>query len=104
PSAFSVFLRLHYATNVTKGAVACPIFAARCPCSLSILQSEQPESRAQVPVNLPNLQHMIRRRTKMISIRVSPDEYVKLRDACTAEGVASVSELARVAMDSILKR
>jgi hypothetical protein len=40
----------------------------------------------------------------MISIRVSPDEYSKLRAACTAEGVASVSELARVAMDAVLKR
>ena len=46
---------------------------------------------------------MIRRKTKMISFRISPDEYHKLRDACMSQGVSSVSELARAAVDTILK-
>ena len=40
----------------------------------------------------------------MISFRVSAEEYHKLRAACTAEGVASVSELARSAIHSIIQR
>ena len=46
---------------------------------------------------------MLRRKSKMISFRVSPDEYVRLRDACTAQGIESVSALARVAMENVIR-
>lgn len=45
---------------------------------------------------------MMTRKTKMVSFRVSPYEYDKLRNACMAQGVASVSELVRAAMDRVI--
>jgi len=41
---------------------------------------------------------LMRRRDKMISIRLSDDEFVKVREACRATGARSISDLARDAM------
>jgi len=45
---------------------------------------------------------MSSRKTKMISIRVSADEYRRLLDACQANNVPSVSDLARFAMRQVM--
>ncbi|HUQ94781.1 MAG TPA: hypothetical protein VM120_24080 [Bryobacteraceae bacterium] len=44
---------------------------------------------------------MIKRRSKMVSFRVSPDEYHRLREACLALGIGSVSEMARAGVQHI---
>lgn len=41
---------------------------------------------------------LMRRRDKMISIRLSDDEFVRVREACRVTGARSVSDLARDAM------
>ena len=41
-------------------------------------------------------------KTKMISFRLSTEEYDRLRAACRTAGVTNVSELARAAMHQIL--
>jgi hypothetical protein len=41
---------------------------------------------------------LLRRRDKMISIRLSDDEFIKVREACRATGARSISDLARDAM------
>ncbi len=38
----------------------------------------------------------------MVSFRLSPEEYRQLRDACATQGVRSVSELARAAMQGLI--
>ncbi|MGD0296109.1 MAG: hypothetical protein ABSE86_03280 [Bryobacteraceae bacterium] len=38
------------------------------------------------------------RKSKMISFRLSPEEYQTLKDTCELEGVRSISDLARTAM------
>lgn len=43
------------------------------------------------------------RKSKMVSIRLSPEEYRAFRDACVPHGVSSISELARTAMQNLLK-
>lgn len=43
------------------------------------------------------------RRTKLVSFRVSPDEYSHLRQACSARGMRSVSEFARIAMQTLVR-
>lgn len=45
---------------------------------------------------------MIDRKSKMVSFRLSPEEYRQLRDACSSHGVRSISELARTAMQSLV--
>lgn len=45
---------------------------------------------------------MSSRKTKMISIRVSADEYRRLVDACQANNLPSVSDLARFAMRQVM--
>jgi plasmid stability protein len=45
---------------------------------------------------------MIKRRTKMVSIRLLDDEYRKLKELCEAKGARSVSDLARDAMFRML--
>jgi hypothetical protein len=45
---------------------------------------------------------MIDRRTKMISFRMSWDEYRALQNACTTVGVRNLSELARGAMQQLI--
>jgi hypothetical protein len=45
---------------------------------------------------------MTERKSKMVSFRLSPEEYRQLRDACSAHGVRSVSELARSAMQGLI--
>jgi hypothetical protein len=42
------------------------------------------------------------RKSKMVSFRVYPDEYAKLCEACETRGVESVSELARVALQTLI--
>lgn len=46
---------------------------------------------------------MTQRKTKMISFRLSPEEYDRLSEACEVQGVGSISELARVALHRILE-
>jgi hypothetical protein len=41
---------------------------------------------------------LLRRRDKMISIRLSDDEFSKVREACRVTGARSISDLARDAM------
>lgn len=41
-------------------------------------------------------------KSKMVSFRLSVDEYVRLREACLAAGIQNVSELARAAMHRII--
>ena len=41
-------------------------------------------------------------KSKMVSFRIPADEYLRLREACLATGVQSVSELARVAMNRVI--
>lgn len=42
------------------------------------------------------------RRSKMVSFRISPEEYDHLVAACSTQGVRSVSELARSAMQNLI--
>jgi hypothetical protein len=46
----------------------------------------------------------IRRRSRMISVRLSEEEYAELRHLCLLTGARSVSDLTRDAMRSVLKR
>ena len=41
---------------------------------------------------------VFKRRTKLVSFRVSDEEYEKLQGACVAEGARSISEFARSAL------
>jgi hypothetical protein len=41
-------------------------------------------------------------KSKMVSFRLSADEYLNLRQACEAAGVPSISFLARAAMQHLL--
>jgi hypothetical protein len=45
---------------------------------------------------------MIDRRSKMVSFRLSGDEYQTYREACATVGVRSLSELARAAMQHLI--
>lgn len=40
------------------------------------------------------------RKSKMVSFRLSPADYVRFREVCSSRGVASISDLARIAMES----
>jgi hypothetical protein len=40
------------------------------------------------------------RKSKMVSFRLSPSDYLRFREVCAARGVHSISDLARIAMDS----
>ena len=46
--------------------------------------------------------NMIDRKSRMVSFRLSPEEYRQLRDACVTHGVRSLSELARNAMQGLI--
>lgn len=46
---------------------------------------------------------MINSKSKMVSFRLSPDEYQLYRRACEPHGVASLSELARTAMHRLVR-
>jgi hypothetical protein len=41
------------------------------------------------------------KRSKMVSFRLSPEEYTRFREVCAKKGVRSISDLARVAMTII---
>lgn len=45
---------------------------------------------------------LIKRRTKMVSIRLLDDEYRQLKELCESKGARSVSDLAREAMFRML--
>jgi hypothetical protein len=47
---------------------------------------------------------LIKRRTKMVSIRLLDDEYHQLKQLCVTNGARSVSDLAREAMFRMLNR
>lgn len=47
---------------------------------------------------------MIKRRSRMISVRLSEEEYTALKNLCSLTGARSVSDLTRDAMRSVLKR
>jgi hypothetical protein len=40
------------------------------------------------------------RKSKMVSFRLSPAEYLRFREICAARGVDSLSDLARIAMEN----
>jgi hypothetical protein len=42
------------------------------------------------------------RKSKMISFRLSPEDYQTLRDTCEQQGVRSISDLARTAMQMLI--
>src|SRR5580704_12369903 len=44
------------------------------------------------------------KRSKMVSFRLSPEEYTRFREVCTQKGVRSISDLARVAMTIIASK
>jgi hypothetical protein len=46
---------------------------------------------------------MVGRRSKMVSFRVSPEEYRSLCQACSTQGLRSVSELARTAVQTVIR-
>ena len=41
---------------------------------------------------------ILKRRTKLVSFRLSAEEYEKLQGACAAEGARSISDFARAAL------
>ena len=41
------------------------------------------------------------KRSKMVSFRLSPEEYTRFREVCALKGIRSISDLARVAMTVI---
>ncbi|QOY86262.1 hypothetical protein [Paludibaculum fermentans] len=45
---------------------------------------------------------LTRKRTKMVCIRLSDDEFRKLHEACATIGARSISDLARDAMNSVV--
>ncbi len=47
---------------------------------------------------------MIKRRSRMISVRLSEEEYTAFKNLCSLTGARSVSDLTRDAMRSVLKR
>ena len=46
---------------------------------------------------------VLNRKTKMITFRVSPEDYEKLRIYCLTQGQRSVSDLARLAVTTVLE-
>lgn len=46
--------------------------------------------------------NMTQRKSKMVSFRLSPEEYRKLNDACELQGLGSISELARAALQRLM--
>jgi hypothetical protein len=50
-----------------------------------------------------HLTQMLNRRNKMVSFRLSPDEYRTWCQACSEQGMRSVSELARTAVQALVK-
>ncbi len=51
---------------------------------------------------LGSVSPMRERKSKVFSLRISPEEYRQLREACAARGVRSIGELARSAMHQML--
>ena len=42
------------------------------------------------------------RKSKMISFRLSPEDYQTLKDTCEQQGIRSISDLARTAMQKLI--
>ena len=51
----------------------------------------------------PQTPRVLNRKTKMVSFRVSSEDYEKLRIFCISKGQRSVSDLARLAVNTILE-
>ena len=47
---------------------------------------------------------MLESRNKMISFRLSEEEYDRFRDLCFSQGIRSVSEMARTAINMLLQQ
>jgi hypothetical protein len=47
---------------------------------------------------------ILKRRSRMISFRLSEDEYASLRSVCESEGARSVSDLARDAVHRLISK
>ena len=45
---------------------------------------------------------VMKRKTRMLSIRLSEDEYERLKELCVAEGARSISDLTRSAVQRML--
>lgn len=45
---------------------------------------------------------VMKRKTRMLSIRLSEDEYERLKELCVAEGARSISDLTRSAVQRLL--
>jgi Arc/MetJ-type ribon-helix-helix transcriptional regulator len=45
---------------------------------------------------------MVDRKTKTVSLRMSPKEYRQLREACASQEIGSVSDLVRTAMQNLI--
>ena len=43
------------------------------------------------------------RRSRMVSFRLSPEEYARLQAVCSAQGIRSLSDLARTAMQRLIE-
>ena len=46
---------------------------------------------------------MVNHKSKMVSFRLSDEEYTRMREHCTLIGVTSLSEMARVAMERLIE-
>ena len=45
---------------------------------------------------------MVNQKSKMVSFRLSDEEYLRMREYCVVIGVRSLSEMARVAMERLI--
>ncbi len=43
------------------------------------------------------------RRSRMVSFRLSPEEYARLQTVCSSQGIRSLSDLARTAMQRLIE-
>lgn len=43
------------------------------------------------------------RRSRMVSFRLSPEEYARLQSVCSSQGIRSLSDLARTAMQRLIE-
>jgi predicted DNA-binding protein len=51
----------------------------------------------------PRVDISMNQKSKMVSFRLSAEDYQRLREACVAAGIQNVSELARSAMNRIIE-
>jgi hypothetical protein len=53
-------------------------------------------NRSEMAIN------MMQRKSKIVSFRLSPEEYRRLNAACELQGIGSISELARTALQPLM--